>query len=38
VFEASTTAAVKKYQADNRLPVTGVVTDEMWARLRAGKR
>lgn len=38
VFEASTTAAVRKYQADNRLPVTGVVTDEMWARLRAGKR
>ena len=38
VFEARTTAAVKEYQADNRLPVTGVVTDEMWSKLRAGQR
>ncbi len=38
VFEATTTAAVKKYQADNGLPRTGVVTEEMWAELRKGNR
>ena len=29
VFEASTTAAVKRYQADNGLRATGVVEDRM---------
>jgi peptidoglycan hydrolase-like protein with peptidoglycan-binding domain len=38
VFEATTTAAVRKYQADNKLPSTGVVTDAMWAELRKGNR
>ncbi len=38
VFEATTTAAVKKYQSDNRLPVTGVVTDQTWTELRKGNR
>ncbi len=36
VFEASTTAAVRSYQADHQLPVTGVVTDQIWKLLRAG--
>lgn len=38
VFEASTTAAVRRYQADNKLPSTGVVTDAVWAELRRGNR
>jgi peptidoglycan hydrolase-like protein with peptidoglycan-binding domain len=38
VYEATTTAAVRRYQADNRLPNTGVVTDAMWAELRKGNR
>ncbi len=38
VFEATTTAAVKKYQADNKMPATGVVTEATWAQLRKGNR
>ena len=38
VFEARTTAAVKRYQADHKLGATGVVTTPMWGLLRAGKR
>jgi peptidoglycan hydrolase-like protein with peptidoglycan-binding domain len=38
VFEAETTEAVKAYQARNDLPVTGVVTDEVWDQLRRGNR
>ena len=38
VFESRTTAAVRRYQADNRLPRTGVVTEELWTLLRAGTR
>jgi hypothetical protein len=36
VFEGSTTAAVRRYQARERLPQTGVVTPTMWGKLRAG--
>ena len=36
VFESSTTAAVKGYQAAHGLPRTGVVTDHLWTMLRAG--
>ena len=35
VFEASTTAAVKKYQRDHRLAQTGVVTPALWSLLQA---
>jgi peptidoglycan hydrolase-like protein with peptidoglycan-binding domain len=38
IFEARTTAAVKRYQADHGLPATGVVTAPVWNRLRAGIR
>jgi len=38
VFESGTTAAVQRYQGDHGLPRTGVVTDELWEMLRAGKR
>jgi peptidoglycan hydrolase-like protein with peptidoglycan-binding domain len=36
VFESSTTLAVQEYQAANGLARTGVVTDEVWAKLRTG--
>ena len=36
VFEARTTAAVKRYQKDHALPQTGVVTPAVWTRLLAG--
>lgn len=38
VFEGKTTEAVKAYQSRNGLPVTGVVTDEVWDQLRRGNR
>jgi peptidoglycan hydrolase-like protein with peptidoglycan-binding domain len=38
VFEGSTTAAVRAYQADHGLARTGVVTDDLWSMLRAGRR
>jgi hypothetical protein len=38
VFAGETTRAVKDYQRRNALPVTGVVTDEVWAQLRSGNR
>lgn len=38
VFEARTTEAVKTYQRDHGLPVTGVVLEQMWALLQAGTR
>ncbi|WP_148573111.1 glycoside hydrolase domain-containing protein [Nocardioides caldifontis] len=37
VFEATTTAAVRRSQARLGLPVTGVVTPTMWSRLRSGR-
>ncbi|QNN54180.1 glycoside hydrolase domain-containing protein [Nocardioides mesophilus] len=36
VFEGSTTAAVRRYQADHGLPVTGVVDTRLWKLLRSG--
>jgi hypothetical protein len=36
VFEAGTTAAVKRYQRDHGLAQTGVVTTALWAKLAAG--
>ena len=38
VFEGSTTAAVRAYQSDHGLARTGVVTDDLWSMLRAGRR
>ena len=38
VFEARTTEAVKTYQRDHGLRVTGVVLEDMWALLQAGNR
>ncbi|NUR09087.1 MAG: DUF1906 domain-containing protein [Nocardioidaceae bacterium] len=38
VFEGSTTAAVKRYQRDHRMPATGVVTSSLWNRLFHGVR
>jgi hypothetical protein len=38
VFAQETTEAVKAYQGRNDLPVTGVVTDQMWDQLRRGNR
>jgi len=38
VFEAQTTAAVKKYQADHGLAATGVVLEDLWLLLKAGRR
>lgn len=37
-FSSTTAAAVKKYQADHKLPQTGVVTDKMWWKLQAAFR
>ena len=37
-FEGTTTAAVKRYQRDHRMPATGVVTGRMWRMLAAGDR
>jgi hypothetical protein len=34
-FEATTTAAVKRYQRDHHLPATGVVTADMWRLVKA---
>jgi peptidoglycan hydrolase-like protein with peptidoglycan-binding domain len=36
-FSQATERAVQRYQRKARLPVTGVVTDEVWARLDAGR-
>ena len=36
VFEARTTAAVKRYQRDHAMPQTGVVTTSLWSKLFAG--
>jgi peptidoglycan hydrolase-like protein with peptidoglycan-binding domain len=38
VFEAETTEAVKRYQADHGLAPTGVVLEDMWLLLKAGRR
>jgi peptidoglycan hydrolase-like protein with peptidoglycan-binding domain len=38
VFEGTTTAAVREYQADHGMARTGVVTDALWSMLRSGKR
>jgi peptidoglycan hydrolase-like protein with peptidoglycan-binding domain len=38
VFEATTTAAVKRYQADHRIAATGVVLEDTWQLLAAGTR
>jgi peptidoglycan hydrolase-like protein with peptidoglycan-binding domain len=38
VFEAQTTAAVKRYQADHGLAATGVVLEDLWLLLKAGRR
>ncbi len=38
VFEARTTAAVKRYQRYHGLPQTGVVTTTLWAKLLTGTR
>jgi hypothetical protein len=38
IFEATTTAAVKRYQKDHRMPATGVVTEDLWALLQSGTR
>jgi hypothetical protein len=38
VFEAETTAAVKRYQADHGLAPTGVVLEDLWLLLKAGRR
>jgi peptidoglycan hydrolase-like protein with peptidoglycan-binding domain len=37
VFEGTTTAAVRSYQSARGLPATGVVTEAVWARMRAGR-
>ncbi|MEO5709606.1 MAG: glycoside hydrolase domain-containing protein [Nocardioidaceae bacterium] len=37
VFEARTTAAVKRYQRDHTLTASGVVTPAVWTRLLAGQ-
>jgi hypothetical protein len=37
VFEGRTRAAVKRYQRAHDLAATGVVTDEMWVLLQAGR-
>ena len=37
VFEGNTTAAVRRYQSRQRLPVTGVVTGRVWGRLINGE-
>jgi peptidoglycan hydrolase-like protein with peptidoglycan-binding domain len=36
-FESTTTNAVKQYQSARRLPATGVVTEAVWGRLKAGR-
>jgi peptidoglycan hydrolase-like protein with peptidoglycan-binding domain len=38
IFEGTTTAAVKAYQADRGLPATGVVSDATWDLIKAGSR
>ncbi|MGZ5417647.1 MAG: glycoside hydrolase domain-containing protein [Nocardioides sp.] len=38
VFEAKTSAAVKRYQSDHKIAATGVVLENMWSRLAAGTR
>ena len=38
VYDATTTAAVKRYQAAVKVPTTGNVDPRTWAALRAGKR
>lgn len=38
VFDGSTTAAVQRYQKKHGLAATGVVTDQMWALMKAGAR
>ena len=38
VFEARTTEAVKRYQADHGLAPTGVVLEDLWLLLKAGRR
>ena len=38
VFEARTTAAVKRYQADHNVASTGVVLENAWNLLAAGTR
>ncbi len=38
VFEATTTAAVKRYQADHKVAATGVVLEDTWQLLAAGTR
>ena len=38
IFDARTTAAVRKYQADHGLSQTGVVTTALWGKLQAGLR
>jgi peptidoglycan hydrolase-like protein with peptidoglycan-binding domain len=38
VFEAETTEAVKRYQADHDLAATGVVLEDMWELLKYGTR
>ncbi|MGN6578175.1 MAG: glycoside hydrolase domain-containing protein [Nocardioides sp.] len=38
VFEAQTTAAVRRYQADHGLAATGVVLEDLWLLLKAGRR
>ena len=38
VFTARTTASVRRYQRDVGLPVTGVVTTEVWDALQRGRR
>ena len=37
VFAAKTAAAVKRYQKDRGMAQSGVVTNAVWKRLRAGK-
>jgi peptidoglycan hydrolase-like protein with peptidoglycan-binding domain len=37
-FDARTTAAVRRYQADHGLSQTGVVTTALWAKLQSGLR
>jgi peptidoglycan hydrolase-like protein with peptidoglycan-binding domain len=38
IFDARTTAAVRRYQADHGLSQTGVVTTALWGKLQAGLR
>jgi peptidoglycan hydrolase-like protein with peptidoglycan-binding domain len=38
IFGATTRRATRTYQRDHGLPASGVVTDELWAKLQAGRR